>query len=264
MVNPRICLPRRLTCFALVGMLALPVSRARRGSQSRCRSRACRRRCRRATAWWWRRRRARRVSASTFCKRAAMRWMPRSRSVLRLPSSYPRAGNIGGGGFMVIHRANGERHRDRLSRDRAGGDRRQELSRRAGQCRSAEVARIRARHRRAGHRRRSGAGRGEIRLRPFHACRSDRARDRHGARRHHARPTTLPMRCPMIRRGSRAGRRRRKSFSKPTAVRCRPAIAWCKAISRIRLKPSRATARARSTRGRSPKKSPPRCRPPAA
>ena len=104
-----------------------------------------------------------------------------------LAVSYPRAGNLGGGGFMVIHLANGDRHHHRLSRDRAERHQRQELSRRAGQCRSAEVAQLRARHRRARHGRRPGAGRGQIRLRPFHAGRSDRARDRHGARRHHLR-----------------------------------------------------------------------------
>ena len=39
-----------------------------------------------------------------------------------LAVTYPRAGNIGGGGFMVIHLAKGQpRHRHRLSRDRAGG-----------------------------------------------------------------------------------------------------------------------------------------------
>ena len=36
--------------------------------------------------------------------------------------TYPRAGNIGGGGFMVIHRAERRGYRHRLSRDRAGGD----------------------------------------------------------------------------------------------------------------------------------------------
>ena len=37
--------------------------------------------------------------------------------------TYPRAGNIGGGGFMVIHLGRAQRgHRDRLSRDRAGRD----------------------------------------------------------------------------------------------------------------------------------------------
>ncbi len=37
--------------------------------------------------------------------------------------TYPRAGNIGGGGFMVIHsRRAPSGRRDRLSRDRAGGD----------------------------------------------------------------------------------------------------------------------------------------------
>ena len=45
-----------------------------------------------------------------------------------LAVSYPRAGNLGGGGFMVIHLANGRKYRDRLSRDGASRHRRQELS----------------------------------------------------------------------------------------------------------------------------------------
>ena len=36
--------------------------------------------------------------------------MPRSRSDLRWPSSHPEAGNIGGGGFMLFRRSDGEVH----------------------------------------------------------------------------------------------------------------------------------------------------------
>ena len=77
-----------------------------------------------------------------------------------LAVTYPRAGNIGGGGFMVIHLADRQpRHRDRLSRDRAGRDDQRHLPRRAGQ---APIRRSRAtsgaRHRRARHGRRAGAG----------------------------------------------------------------------------------------------------------
>ncbi len=58
-----------------------------------------------------------------------------------LAVSYPRAGNIGGGGFMVIHLASGRGYRHRLSRDRAGGDQCQELSRR---LRATPIRRSRA------------------------------------------------------------------------------------------------------------------------
>ena len=101
-----------------------------------------------------------------------------------LAVSYPRAGNIGGGGFMLIHRASGGDTAIDYRETAPAGINAKSFLDAAGQCRSAEVARIRARHRRAGHRRRSRARRGEIRFRPIHACRSDRAGDRHGARRH--------------------------------------------------------------------------------
>ena len=46
--------------------------------------------------------------------------------------TYPRAGNIGGGGFMLIHLARKEaRHRHRLPRDRAGRDHQGDLPQRA-------------------------------------------------------------------------------------------------------------------------------------
>ena len=53
--------------------------------------------------------------------------------------TYPRAGNIGGGGFMLIHLADAQqRHRHRLSRDRAGRDHARHLPQRAGRGRSGE------------------------------------------------------------------------------------------------------------------------------
>ena len=84
-----------------------------------------------------------------------------------LAVTYPRAGNIGGGGFMVIHSA--ERNEDvaidyretapaATTRDIfLGPDGKPDID---------EVARFRARHRRARHGRRAGAGAGEIRLGP--------------------------------------------------------------------------------------------------
>ena len=63
-----------------------------------------------------------------------------------LAVTYPRAGNIGGGGYMVIHLADRNvQDRDRLSRDRAGRDDARRLPRRKRRGRPAEVARLRAR-----------------------------------------------------------------------------------------------------------------------
>ena len=135
------------------------------------------------------------ASASIFCKAAAMRSMPRSRPALRLAVTYPRAGNIGGGGFMVIHLADGRaRHHHRLSRDRARRDHPRDVSSTRRRCRPGEIARLRARHRRARHGRGACARAREIRLGQVHARRADRARDRARARRH-------------------PGRRRRRGFA---------------------------------------------------
>ena len=107
MVNPRICLPRRLTCFALVGMLALTVS-ARAEDRSPDAGAA----------------RAEGVAAGNGmvvaqearAARIGVDILQKGGNAVdaavavgfALAASYPRAGNIGGGGFMVIHLANGE------------------------------------------------------------------------------------------------------------------------------------------------------------
>ncbi len=73
--------------------------------------------------------------------------------------TYPRAGNIGGGGFMIIHSAErGEDCRDRLSRDRAGRDDARYFLRARRQARRRKIARLRTRHRRARHAGGIGAG----------------------------------------------------------------------------------------------------------
>ena len=94
--------------------------------------------------------------------------------------------------------------RHRLSRDRAGGGDVDHVPRRAGQCRSAEVARLGPRRRRARHRRGPGAGRSEIRLGQIHARRSDRAGDRSGRERLSGPRTISPIRS--FRRRARLAR----------------------------------------------------------
>ena len=61
--------------------------------------------------------------------------------------TYPRAGNLGGGGFMIIHRAGGEETAIDYREAAAAGDQRQIVSRCAGQRRPAKIARFGARHR---------------------------------------------------------------------------------------------------------------------
>ena len=93
--------------------------------------------------------------------------------------TYPRAGNIGGGGFMVIHSA--ERHEDIAIdyRETAPAATTPEIFLGPdGKPDTDEVAQFRARHRRSRHRRGTGAGAGEIRLGQIHAGGIAEARDR--------------------------------------------------------------------------------------
>ena len=139
--------------------------------------------------------------------------------------TYPRAGNLGGGGFMVIHSA--ERHEDiaidyretapaAMTRDMFLG------------CSTAnpivgQVARLGARHRRARHRRGIGAGTGdEIRLGQIHAGGYPEARDRAGVVTASRSSTTSPTRC---RHGTRADGAlaefaEQMLFARPTGRRC--------------------------------------------
>ena len=110
--------------------------------------------------------------------------------------TYPRAGNIGGGGFMVIHLGRAQRgRRHRLSRDRAGGDHARYFSGRRRQTRYRQVAQFRARHRRARHGRGTGAGAGKIRLGQFHAGADPEAGHRRWRVTALSSPTTSPTPC---------------------------------------------------------------------
>ena len=137
-----------------------------------------------------------------------------------LAVTHPQAGNIGGGGFMLVHLARAQRDdRDRLPRDRARRDDARFLPRRHRRGRPEEVARFSARRRRARHGRGTGARAREIWLGQVYAGAVDRARDR-GSRAKASRSTTsLPTRCRARSCGSRAGPRRPGFFSGATARR---------------------------------------------
>ena len=70
--------------------------------------------------------------------------------------TYPRAGNIGGGGFMLIHLARKNQDIAIDYRETApAATTTRDVSQRQGRGRSGEVARPGPRHRRAGHGRRA-------------------------------------------------------------------------------------------------------------
>ena len=80
--------------------------------------------------------------------------------------TYPRAGNIGGGGFMVIHSRDRQEDITIDYRETAPAAMTPDIFLGAdGKARYREVARLRARDRRTRHCRGTGAGAGKIRLR---------------------------------------------------------------------------------------------------
>ena len=172
-----------------------------------------------------------------------------------LAVTYPRAGNIGGGGFMMIHRANGEdiaidyretapQAIDAKSFLDAQGNADPQKSRDSALAIGVPgtVAGL------ALAEQKYGSGK-------FYARRSDRAGDRAGARRHCRSPTTPRIRCPAIARAAGAlavlgedlsqARRQRARARRPAGAD-RP--------RRLRCKPSPKAGRARFTKARSRQK----------
>ena len=180
--------------------------------------------------------------------------------------TYPRAGNIGGGGFMMIHLANQQPAvRHRLSRDRACRDHARHLSRRSAasptrRSRASSAPRSACPGTVAGlalAHQKYGSGK-------FKLGTTDSAGDRAGARRHPGR--RRPRRLAAVRAADvRALAGLREDFSAQRRQVLAPGRPrWCRPISRARLMRSRATVRAPSTRVRSPRRSPPRSARPAA
>ncbi len=204
---------------------AAPASRRRRPSSP-------------TTAWWWRRR-ARRPHRRRDPRPRRQRGRRRGRGRLRA------GGDLSARRQSRRRRLHGDpsrqrqsRCRDRLSRDRAGGDDARHVPRRAGQADPAKSRDSALCRRRARHRRRPGAGAREIRLRQIHARRSDRAGDR-------SRAQGLPGRR-RSRRLAAAARERLARWPSSAAIflKRRPAAArratgWCSPISPIRWRPSR-------------------------
>ena len=182
-----------------------------------------------------------------------------------LAVTYPRAGNIGGGGFMVIHLAkDSTRHRDRLSRDRAGGGDANHVSRRGTampirrsraipRCRigvPGTVAGLALAHEKYGS--------GKLTLAELIAPAIQLAREGFRVE------DDLADSLPRAQRGSRGWPSSAADLSSmaTAAASRRPAAAV--RSRRHAGSRSRATGRAPSTRARSPPRSPMPCAPPAA
>ena len=179
--------------------------------------------------------------------------------------TYPRAGNIGGGGFMVIHSA--DRHEDiaidyRETAPAAttpdiflGADGKPDNAKSRDSALGIGVPGTVAGLALALEK----YGSGKFTLAELLKPSIELARDGSVARRRHGRHAArdLPAAGALAVVG-------KDLFPQPTADRCMKAICWCRAISPRRFRRSPSRGRAASTKGRSRKSSPRRCATPAA
>ena len=159
----------------IAGLLAVAAPRPRTPS-ARCNFRRCRR-SPPSTAWWWRRRARAALIGAEVLKRGGNAVDAAVAVGFAMAVTYPRAGNIGGGGFMLIHLARGKKDIAIDYRETAPArDHQGHVPQRAGRGRSGEIARPWPCHRRARHGRRPDPGAYKIRLGQIRACHSSSRR----------------------------------------------------------------------------------------
>ncbi len=182
-----------------------------------------------------------------------------------LAVTYPRAGNIGGGGYMVIHLADRNLQtaidyretapaaitRDIFLDDRGEADPRKSRDSALAIGVPGTVAGL-------------GACACEIRLGQAHARRPDRAGGPARTRRLSDRGRYRGLAAALCRAAGALAVLGENLPAGPTAARSGRARPWCRATSPTRSRRSRVTGRRRSTRVPLPTRSPPRCAPPAA